>query len=290
MLTAINADNRAAALDLIAAANSGSTQHCLHFARDPAGIESDIVSEEIDLGRGWRVLWRDGRPRAVCGVNCHEGRGWIYGPWSCDPDDAEGRRQVLDAVLELSENRVGRIDAYMDAPAAPVIAELEAAGFARYLCAHVMQAEPPAPPAAPTALEIGLFRPEQAEALAAIHADAFPDTYMGAPELIARGGPGVHLLTACAGGEVLGYLGMHPQLDGREAYIEFVGVRADRRGRGVGRALLDAALATAYGEDGVESVHLTVRDDRDSALRLYRNAGFALLYTGIGLKKLATTA
>lgn len=51
-----------------------------------------------------------------------------------------------------------------------------------------------------------------------------------------------------------------------------IGVVADERGKGVGRALLDALLTRAR-EDGYRAVSLSV-DRQNPALRLYKRAGF----------------
>jgi ribosomal protein S18 acetylase RimI-like enzyme len=46
------------------------------------------------------------------------------------------------------------------------------------------------------------------------------------------------------------------------------------RGRGVGRALLDAIVAHARAKDGLLSLTLTVTEGNDPAISLYRGAGF----------------
>jgi ribosomal protein S18 acetylase RimI-like enzyme len=51
-------------------------------------------------------------------------------------------------------------------------------------------------------------------------------------------------------------------------------VREHARGRSVGRALLDAALAHAARRPGVELLKLTVTEGNEPALSLYRRAGF----------------
>jgi RimJ/RimL family protein N-acetyltransferase len=52
-----------------------------------------------------------------------------------------------------------------------------------------------------------------------------------------------------------------------------MGVIAARRGRGIGRALLEAALARAD-EVGLTRVELRVRTDNAAAIRLYERCGF----------------
>lgn len=52
-------------------------------------------------------------------------------------------------------------------------------------------------------------------------------------------------------------------------------LRAEYRGRGLGRQLLGLALATARRE-GCEQVRLDTTDRQYDAIRLYEGAGFAL--------------
>jgi mycothiol synthase len=65
----------------------------------------------------------------------------------------------------------------------------------------------------------------------------------------------------------------------QEAYVDYVGVMESQRGRGMGRALLHAAAHWAV-EMGRPHVALTVREDRRSAIGLYRHAGFVELHAG----------
>lgn len=77
------------------------------------------------------------------------------------------------------------------------------------------------------------------------------------------------------GGEVIGYAGIST-LGGPDAFeceIHTIAVSPDHRGRGVGRALLDALLGVA---DEVDApVYLEVRTDNDVAITMYSRHGFA---------------
>jgi len=58
-----------------------------------------------------------------------------------------------------------------------------------------------------------------------------------------------------------------------EAYLEELYVVPDLRGRGIGRALLEAAIAAAR-ERGATHIDLTTSDDDTAARGLYESAGF----------------
>ncbi|MBM3188412.1 MAG: GNAT family N-acetyltransferase [Chloroflexi bacterium] len=87
---------------------------------------------------------------------------------------------------------------------------------------------------------------------------------------------------------VLGAMVMRPSLVGQviqtlryanhvgaqpgEAELFFIGVRADRRGQGIGRALF-GALAQAFWDRGLQAMGLTVDDSNETAKRFYQRNG-----------------
>lgn len=81
------------------------------------------------------------------------------------------------------------------------------------------------------------------------------------------------LLTAEADGEAVGLLGMQAAFG--EGYIHNVAVRADCRRRGIGRALLCAALDEAR-RRGVLRIALDVRASNGAAAALYEGCGFRI--------------
>ncbi len=88
---------------------------------------------------------------------------------------------------------------------------------------------------------------------------------------------GDHLLVAEADGEVVGNCGLHASgASPRRRHAGHVGisVRDDWQGRGVGTALLAAALDLADNWIGYTRLELTVYTDNAAALALYRKAGF----------------
>ncbi|MFS2292581.1 MAG: ribosomal protein S18-alanine N-acetyltransferase [Actinomadura sp.] len=74
-----------------------------------------------------------------------------------------------------------------------------------------------------------------------------------------------------AGGEIVGYAGLAAA--GGQADVQTIAVRADRRGSGIGAALLTELLDEAA-RRGSEAVFLEVRADNDPARRLYERFGF----------------
>ncbi|WP_431936517.1 N-acetyltransferase family protein [Micromonospora sp. RP3T] len=99
--------------------------------------------------------------------------------------------------------------------------------------------------------------------------------------------PRNHLIVADDGGELVGCfqltyipgLGRH---GAERALIEAVRVRADRRGRGVGRTMMRWAIDRAR-EQGCALVQLTTDKQRVDAHRFYRDLGFVASHEGMKL-------
>jgi putative acetyltransferase len=87
------------------------------------------------------------------------------------------------------------------------------------------------------------------------------------------------MLVATIAGEVVGNLGLHAASKSprrRHAGNLGMAVRDDRQGRGVGTALLRAAIELADGWLNYQRLELTVYTDNLAALHLYRKFGFTI--------------
>lgn len=88
-----------------------------------------------------------------------------------------------------------------------------------------------------------------------------------------------YLLVATIDGEVVGNVGLHEvSKSPRRRHVGGIGmsVRDDRQGRGVGTALMRAALELADGWINYQRLELWVYTDNLPALALYRKFGFVI--------------
>jgi ribosomal protein S18 acetylase RimI-like enzyme len=94
---------------------------------------------------------------------------------------------------------------------------------------------------------------------------------------IARGELFARAWIARLDGQAVGYvvvtLGYSIEYGGRDGFIDDLYLVPAARGQGIGRELLRFALARAD-ELGIRTLHLEVETSNESALRLYRSAGF----------------
>ena len=145
----------------------------------------------------------------------------------------------------------------------------------------------------PTAIHVRRAHPGDAEAIMA--AFSSPRAMAGTLQLpypsaelwrkrIADQGPEDFLLVAEVKGKVVGNLGLHPAGRARRRHAATVGmaVRDDFQHRGVGTALLRAAIEVADHWLNYTRLELTVYTDNLPALALYRKFGFVVEGTLVG--------
>ncbi len=88
--------------------------------------------------------------------------------------------------------------------------------------------------------------------------------------------PNAHVLLACSGDEVIGQLGLYAASHPRRRHVGDIGmgVRDDWQGRGVGTALLGAAIDLADRWLQLRRLELEVYADNTAGIALYARHGF----------------
>lgn len=144
-----------------------------------------------------------------------------------------------------------------------------------------------APSTSPTPLvTVRRAAPADADALARVYAG--PRAYGGTLQLpfptpetwrkrLAEPPEGTFQLVACAGDEVVGNLGLYTLTNNpRRRHVGQIGmaVRDDWQGRGVGSALMAAAVDLADNWLNLQRLELDVYTDNAAAIRLYEKFGF----------------
>ncbi|CAG0936919.1 phosphinothricin acetyltransferase [Thermoflexales bacterium] len=111
----------------------------------------------------------------------------------------------------------------------------------------------------------------------------FPSSEMWRQRL-AEPPEGLHSLVACVDGEVIGQLGLHtfPSRP-RRRHVGQIGmaVRDDWQGKGVGTALLQAAIDLADKWLNLSRLELEVYTDNEPAVKLYQKFGFKIEGTAV---------
>ena len=122
------------------------------------------------------------------------------------------------------------------------------------------------------AAEIATSRDLDPESAAAASAGEFAELL---PDGLAS--PDMHLFTAEVDGEQvgIGWFELRERASGTSAWIFDLRLDEDRRGQGLGRALLDALHGAARGL-GATSMTLNVFGDNPTAIRLYETSGYVV--------------
>ena len=97
-------------------------------------------------------------------------------------------------------------------------------------------------------------------------------------ELMSRSGEGDHVLVAVIEGQVVGVIGLHTKSRPRVNHRAEMGmmVHDDWQGKGVGAAMMRAALDFADNWLNLKRIELTVFTDNEPAIALYRKFGFQI--------------
>jgi mycothiol synthase len=272
-------------------------------------VRDKLEDESLDLGRDTLAAFApDGQVVAFAwahGAAEAPGVDRIYATGAVVP--AARRRGIGRRLLEWAEERAAGLhrERHRGIPGEVCVsvhennpgneALVRAAGYAVIRRWHRMtrSLDDPLPdvPAAPPGLTLAPYDAERDEAVRLAHREAFAGNFGAAPpdeQHWARSYTGAESFRpdvswlVLDGDEVAAYLLTHSwdadtaATGVRDAFVGQLGVRPDRRRRGLGGLLLAAALGS-YRSAGYERTTLTVdTGNTTGALRLYERAGYVL--------------
>ncbi len=221
----------------------------------------------------------------ACEVYPPSGRGWLRGPFvrpGVDPEPIF--HELLCRLLRGLPDPVRRVDAFLNVANERAAAFYRAMGFQPVRHVHVYWAKA-------EDVDLGAARdgveppPELWASAAALHDEIFPDTYVSGEGVLAQRDEDHRLFVRTDERGVVGSVYVEADHDASEAFVSFLGVRADARGRGVGEDLLRSALRWGLVTKGFPAVALSVHDELANARSLYERVGFRLRYTGLHLRR-----
>jgi ribosomal protein S18 acetylase RimI-like enzyme len=263
---------------------------CLHAEQGDSAAEHAAELRELPPGEAlFLIAGPDDHPDGLIGAefDAAAGRAWLRGPLlrTMPPGEAATLRRALIEALVAAMPATPRFDAFPQADEAPLVAAYRGCGFVPRIQHHVLSrsARPDGDVGAALVRRIDPATPDRGalDPLLALHDRLFPATYLPGPALLASlVEPGRQLWVVDDAQGPAGYVYVQQQASPREGYVDYLGVDERARGRGWGRALLDAAVRWALLDRGLPQISLTVRADREPALGLYRAAGFKPVASG----------
>jgi ribosomal protein S18 acetylase RimI-like enzyme len=271
---------------LIAAQNRTPETQCIHSGEGYESILRVMSNGAEDSEICFAIALQDGNLVGAFGSEFDEtlGRGWLWGPFALTEDWEEVASALLDRLLEILPPSIRRLDSFLHVTNERGRDFYLSRGFEQLKLHHVHVATRPEEPYL-VGRACGLLKPSQTESFGALHDTLFPNTYETGESISAKLDDDHMVFVHAEGDNVLGYIYAAVEDGSGEGYIEFLGVQAGARRRGLGRRLLLTALKWLFEVKDVSEVGLTVSDEDTDARALYEGVGFGLRHTGLNLRK-----
>ncbi len=275
---------------LIADQNKQPETHCIQSdtGAEYQSIQRELMQLDLSAALCFVAAFRDDQLIGVVGSELDEelGRGWLRGPFiAAGTDDWDSAASaLLQGLLARLPPAIHWLDSFLNIANTRGNAFYLNHGFRQLRLVHVYVAAAPKQPVDLTS-PCETLTPQQAQALIALHQTVFPQTYATGQRILDKLDDDHQVFVCTQSGELLGYLYAAIEEGSGDGSVEFVGVRADARGRGIGRQLLHTALRWFFEVKQVPQATLVVNDNLTNARSLYESVGFRLKYTGVQARK-----
>ncbi|MDO5739921.1 MAG: N-acetyltransferase [Ornithinimicrobium sp.] len=275
-----DADQLAAARDLLTAAQQDPRTACAYLGTEPAGVEAELEGLSPSWTQTARVAVRGEDVVGVVVVDSDEetGRSWIHGPWTKDDEAWEQwARPLVDAAIEQTSERIDDHEISADPANTRISALADELGWHRSAVniAYVARSDEgwPLPDGGSTSDVPRRATAADLPPIAELHTAAFPGTYATARQLVEDDERVTLVLADHTGFEILGYASAEVQADGA-GYLDFIAITPPARGNGLSKMLLAAIGRMILTASDKGSLSLTVKEENAPAVALYESFGF----------------
>ncbi len=272
--------------ELIVSQNQNPETHCIH---SDMGDQIDAHEREIaNLDQIGEIVFVIASHEAKlmgamgCEFDRELGWGWLRGPFVTlsDPDWKIVAQSLFRSLKDALPVEIQRFNTFLDIANVRGNEFYQELGFEQRSLTHVYNITVPQSPFEP-GRNCEHLTPEWQNDFVALHQTIFPKTYATGQQMIEKIGEKQQVFVSIQDGLLMGYINVLIAEESGFGSVEFVGVREEARGKGVGRQLLQSALHWLFDEKGVAEATLVVSDALTNARSLYESVGFKLLYTGM---------
>lgn len=276
-VTWITADDAqfANVISMVHQATQQPASRCLQSANADDSYESIHTAWAAELNDDQLLIGTTGE--SALAAEFHLERAWLRGPFG----NRAHAPLLWQALAKQLPAHVTTYDAFPNLAAHELIIFWQTQGFRTVKTVHVMHHTDPVV----DALIEGVQRaqPSYRNAIAALHHRHFPTAWASIDDLCIDDDS--HLLSVMTdqNDEVKGYAWWSVDALDQSATLEYLAVADKYQRQGVASNLIYHGLAWAYGQQ-LNSVQLTVDDDRVGAQALYRRCGFRIKSSGMHLR------
>jgi ribosomal protein S18 acetylase RimI-like enzyme len=275
---------------LVADQNKNPETHCIQS--DTGDDYQSILNEmdRLDLNSGIRFVIALQNSRLIGTLGCELdeelGRGWLRGPFViATTDDWENvAASLFQGLQNTLPATIHWLDSFLNIANERGNNFYLTNGFKQLRLVHVYVARTPENLLGPSD-PCDALNSSQTHKFITLHESIFPRTYATGQRILDKLGDHHQVFVYTRADEILGYLYAAIDEDSGGGSIEFLGVREDARGNGIGRQLLQTALHWLFEINQVPQVTLVVNDNLTNARSLYESVGFRLKYTDVHTRK-----
>ncbi|PKN99343.1 MAG: hypothetical protein CVU42_08815 [Chloroflexi bacterium HGW-Chloroflexi-4] len=275
----------------IASQNQTPETHCIHS--DTGQDTQNILGEMIRLDAEGEICFVtasvDGQVTAAmgCEFDLELGRGWLRGPFvAAGLDDwSATAARLFDGLLKVLPESIRQLDTYLNIKNIRGNTFYLSRDFERIRLVQVYECLPPQTNCHPGDGCEPLTR-EAPQGFIELHDMIFPGTYATGQRILDKIDERHQVFVYRNNGAIIGYCCANIDEDTGEGALDFLGVREDARGKGIGRLLVQTALHWFFEVKKLPKVILVVHDDLSNARSLYESVGFKLKYTGVHNRKI----